>query len=446
MIIFAFIMDGEYNMKQSKFQDTSRYRTTLFLSLMIVFAAQININLFIDNFKISIAVICFPVFLFLMENVALIPVTLLSAAGVYLSRILLFWFQTGEIAKAYKNYFPEMIFYLIYGCLLFLYQFILAASKNPVLSKNKALLPFMAMDYLSNLAELILRLGAKAFSPKTQLSILLIALMRTMLIWMVLTIFDRYRLTLLSRAHAERYQRLMVLISKLNSEVIWMQKNASLIEDTMNTSYQLYHNLEKVQTDPALSSRALTVAKDIHEIKKEYLLIMRGLSEALQTELTEDGMTVDDLLELLQKALSLEAHTKGKELLFRSRLHTSLRTDSHYALMSVFHNLFTNAMEASESGKIELDIEQAETEKEYIFSVSDNGPGISEEFQNEIFEPGFSTKINYSTGAVSRGLGLNIVKDIIENQFGGHIGLSSIPGRTTFTIYIPKTSLEVISQ
>ena len=432
-------------MKNCRFRGASKWRTTFFLSLMVVFAAQININLFIDNFKISIAVICFPVFLFLMEGFALIPVTMLSAAGVYLSRILFYWFQTGEIAKAYKDYFPEMVFYLIYGCLLFLYHFILVKSENPVLSKNKAVLPFMAMDYLSNLAELILRLGAKAFSPKTQLSILLIALIRTMLIWMILTIFDRYRLTLLSRAHAQRYQRLMVLISKLNSEVIWMQKNASLIEETMNTSYQLYHDLQKEHTDTSLSSRALTVARDIHEIKKEYLLIMRGLSEALQTELTEDGLTVDDLFELLQKALSLEAKRKGKELLFKTSLNTPLYTDSHYALMSVFHNLFTNALEASSSEKIELDIIQTESDKDYIFSVSDNGPGISEEFQSEIFEPGFSTKINYTTGTISRGLGLNIVKDIIENQFGGHIELTSIPGCTTFTVYIPKTSLEVIS-
>ena len=72
--------------------------------------------------------------------------------------------------------------------------------------------------------------------------------------------------------------------------------------------------------------------------------------------------------------------------------------------------------------------------------LTDHGPGIPEENQPEIFCPGFSTKINYETGEVSRGLGLNLVHDLIKDQFHGTISLESVPGKTTFTITVPKTT------
>lgn len=77
-----------------------------------------------------------------------------------------------------------------------------------------------------------------------------------------------------------------------------------------------------------------------------------------------------------------------------------------------------------------------------IFTVTDHGPGIAPEYINEVFETGFSTKINYSTGEINRGLGLNLVQDLVENQFRGKIELTSIPGQTTFTITIPANNLK----
>ena len=54
--------------------------------------------------------------------------------------------------------------------------------------------------------------------------------------------------------------------------------------------------------------------------------------------------------------------------------------------------------------------------------------------------------INFQTGEVSRGLGLNLVQDLVEGELHGTIGLTSIPGRTVFTICIPLNELEVMSK
>ena len=65
--------------------------------------------------------------------------------------------------------------------------------------------------------------------------------------------------------------------------------------------------------------------------------------------------------------------------------------------------------------------------------VSDNGKGISEEVKDLIFEPKFTTK---SSGM---GLGLPMIKNIIE-AYDGSISFTSKEGiGTVFSVILPKT-------
>lgn len=301
----------------------------------------------------------------------------------------------------------------------------------------------LVMDYCANLVELLFRLGTGAFALNMQLNIIVVAFVRTVILWAVIRGLGHYKFTLLNQEHANRYQRLILLISKLNGEVIWMKKNTALIEETMARSYKLFSAMQEAEVDPALSQDALAVAKDIHEIKKEYLLILRGISEAMDLNLQDNGMTLTDILVLLEDTLAAAAHEKGKELTLNKEYSQDLFTDKHYFLLSIFRNLFTNALEANEEEQVVLTFIQQEDNDNYTFLIRDNGPGIPTENLPLIFMPGFSTKINFNTGEVSRGLGLNLVKDIIENQFHGSIHAESKPGETTFYIRIPKSELEV---
>ena len=72
----------------------------LLFGIIIVLAAQINMNLYISNFKISIGIVMFSIFLLLTGEYPIIPVTLLSAAGVYASRIAMYWFRQGTIGNS----------------------------------------------------------------------------------------------------------------------------------------------------------------------------------------------------------------------------------------------------------------------------------------------------------------------------------------------------------
>lgn len=405
------------------------FQQIFLIGIFIIIGAQINMNLFIDNFRISIGTLIFPITFVMFGKYPVLPVTFISAVGVLTSRVLSEWLRYDQIQ--FYSFFPEMIFYLVYGTLFYIYS-----HKKETLSPDCAAVLFI-FDYISNLTELLVRLGAGAFNIKSQFGILLVAFSRSLIIYGILFCLHHYKFSLLRREHALRYQRLLLLISKLNGEVVWMKKNTGLIEETMNTSYQLYRELEENGTDETLSRKALGVAKDIHEIKKEYLLILRGLSEALDLNLKDEGMYLTDILTVLKQSLTTESSDKKADISFQ--IQENLYTENHYFLMSVFRNLLTNAIEASEKDNPQIHVIQSTDADSYLFDVTDDGPGILPEDLEQIFSPGFSTKINFTTGEISRGLGLNLVQDLIKNQWNGEIQVSSVPGCTTFHIRIPKS-------
>lgn len=102
-------------------------------------------------------------------------------------------------------------------------------------------------------------------------------------------------------------------------------------------------------------------------------------------------------------------------------------------LIRVVTNLLKNAIQATseiEDAKIVVQVNQ-DTDVVYLH-VSDNGVGIEEEHQEKIFEPKFTTKTS------GMGLGLGMVKNIVENYKGSIRFKSKINKGTTFTIQIPK--------
>ena len=113
-------------------------------------------------------------------------------------------------------------------------------------------------------------------------------------------------------------------------------------------------------------------------------------------------------------------------------------------LNSIFSNLINNARDAlieqdSENKEIKVVVEEVDEEekKSIKIKVQDNGPGIPQDHLNEIFEPFFSTKPTSGTG-----LGLGIVKRLVQ-LYGGQIEVKSkLNEGTTFTIILLEKCLE----
>jgi two-component system, NtrC family, nitrogen regulation sensor histidine kinase NtrY len=96
----------------------------------------------------------------------------------------------------------------------------------------------------------------------------------------------------------------------------------------------------------------------------------------------------------------------------------------------VLINLIENGIDAA-GEKAHITIETEISEDEVCLRVSDNGPGVPEEERQRIFQPYISSKDS------GMGLGLAVVRGIIEDH-RGHIFVTDAPtGGAQFEIYLP---------
>ncbi|WP_421565426.1 sensor histidine kinase [Ochrobactrum sp. EDr1-4] len=146
------------------------------------------------------------------------------------------------------------------------------------------------------------------------------------------------------------------------------------------------------------------------------------------------------------EAVSLPEIISGALVLLRSRFSGSMDqfdielpssdvkvTGHSLRLEQVLINLFQNALEAVEikgnSGKIKVRTKLLS--KSIVLTISDNGPGIPQNIQDNLFTP-FKTSKDHGLG-----LGLVIVKEIL-NDYGGKISVKSNADGTTFRVEFKK--------
>ena len=110
-------------------------------------------------------------------------------------------------------------------------------------------------------------------------------------------------------------------------------------------------------------------------------------------------------------------------------------------LMQIFSNLLSNAVKyTQEGGKIQFLVEEYETKSRayarYRFLVSDNGMGMSADFKNTIFDA-FTRAENSMTNKIQgTGLGMTIVKSLVDLMNGSIEVESEIGKGTKFTVTI----------
>ena len=109
------------------------------------------------------------------------------------------------------------------------------------------------------------------------------------------------------------------------------------------------------------------------------------------------------------------------------------------ALESIFGNLITNAINyTQEGGKIQVEVDMAGINVRV--KVKDNGFGIADKYLDKIFERFYRVKDEKTRYITGTGLGLPIVKGLIDSM-GALINVESAPGKgTEFTVLLPIKS------
>jgi len=110
-------------------------------------------------------------------------------------------------------------------------------------------------------------------------------------------------------------------------------------------------------------------------------------------------------------------------------------------IIQVFQNLISNAVKYIDKPEGWVKIDSVEEENQWVFSVSDNGPGIKEKYFDKIFQ--IFQSVSQQEGFESTGIGLTVTKKIVE-LYGGKIWVESNPEHgSTFFFSLPKQESEV---
>jgi signal transduction histidine kinase len=192
---------------------------------------------------------------------------------------------------------------------------------------------------------------------------------------------------------------------------------------------------DKAQTsdNPQVLASNLEEVERMNRIVEDLLVLSRidSNQERLQFLKTD----ISGLLAQSVEKMQAYAGNKNVKLGMDSEQPIHVLGDPH-KLKQVFFNLLKNAIDYSnDRGEVNVDVRKAANKA--IIVIEDNGIGISPEDMPHVFERFYRVDKSRSRKQGGSGLGLSIVKWIIQEHCGT-ISLQSFPGQgTTITISLP---------
>lgn len=178
------------------------------------------------------------------------------------------------------------------------------------------------------------------------------------------------------------------------------------------------------------------------------LQLMQATSNLFLTNLTKNKnpkLNIDkySLKDIIKESVNIiRPIARDHEVMFNN-IHVAndfpnitLNVDKE-AFVMVFYNMLTNAIKYHDED-FEVNISAKETLESLIISISDKGIGILEADVSRIFNLGVRSENAKKMNAEGYGIGLHVVKLII-NTFGGEITVSHKHNPTTFEIKLPRS-------
>ncbi len=162
--------------------------------------------------------------------------------------------------------------------------------------------------------------------------------------------------------------------------------------------------------------------------------------ESGKVQINEQECNISEMMHNLVNIIQPQVKAKQLELFIDTFevINENVIADS-LKMNQVFINLLSNAVKYTPSGgTVSFRIMQKATFRhgygDYVFTINDNGIGMSEEFVKHIFEPFERESTATQSGIQGTGLGMTITKNIVE-MMNGTISVESELGKgSTFTV------------
>ena len=234
----------------------------------------------------------------------------------------------------------------------------------------------------------------------------------------------------LKQRYDEKTQMLSAVSHDLKSPIAAIQGFAEILRDGLvgEVTQEMKSYLEMVVSNSKRLSRMVESIMEMESLDRSEYINEKQTFDLV--ELIEDAkMAV--LPQMIQKDQEIQIFTPDSLEMVGNR----------ELLLRALQNILDNAVKYSppKKGQIDLFVEEEVIKGQTVvkITVKDNGFGFNKKNLRRVFEP--FTK--FEPGSTSTGLGLSIVKKIIESIHDGSIEITS-PGRkkgTIVTILLPKT-------
>ncbi|CAM5513109.1 sensor histidine kinase [Thauera mechernichensis] len=182
-------------------------------------------------------------------------------------------------------------------------------------------------------------------------------------------------------------------------------------------------------------------AKTIHHSSEHLLAVLNDVLDLAKVEanrltLSPRTFELGALVTSVGALHRVNAEAKGVALLTEVPVHPCYIDADPVRVRQLIENLLSNAVKFTQSGQIELCLTQQPGE--VTVTVADTGCGMTNEELERIFEPFYQGQTFLNRNHGGTGLGLTLVKRLLD-LMGGRISFDSSPGAgSTFSIHIPR--------
>ncbi len=235
------------------------------------------------------------------------------------------------------------------------------------------------------------------------------------------------------------YNRMILQIKEQKERLSFKEKEEAWQEMAKQVAHEVKNPLTPMKltiqnferkfdpNDPDISQKVKNLSKTLVDQIDLVVTVANAFSQFAQ--LPEKNNEVFNLNNEIKNIITIFS---DERIYFHSnRENIMVEMDKIY-LSRIITNLITNANQAKDEDReniINVDVEQRQ--KRIVISVEDSGIGIPEEMFAKIFEPNFTSK---SSGM---GLGLSMVKKMVQD-YKGEISVQSEVGKgSKFTILLP---------
>jgi signal transduction histidine kinase len=211
-------------------------------------------------------------------------------------------------------------------------------------------------------------------------------------------------------------------LHQINNPLTSIIGNAELAMLRLNDSNTVKASIERI----------LAAAKKISDINRE--IMQAGIKRDAQPEAVDIDRLLDGCLDMFKDVLKIKGITVEKDMGHQQAKALGSRSN----LEQLFKNLILNAVEAMDTGekkRLKIETFYEAYAGAIRIKITDTGCGIPEHALSTLFIPYFTSK-KHGTG-----LGLPVVKNIIE-KLGGKISVKSRVGKgTVFTVRLPAKNI-----